>query len=97
MIERNDLCVSKMAGKAPAHVSGAGANVDNGKRLLFTHEVPHHPKQSIMTAEPAVYASDIAKIPVRRLQASILQQLCAQDATSTALPCHIYLPEVCFR
>src|SRR5260370_27887511 len=27
MIERNDLCVSEMPGKAPAHVSGTGAYI----------------------------------------------------------------------
>jgi len=42
MIERNNLCVSKMAGKAPTHVSGSSANVENGKRLGWIDEIPHH-------------------------------------------------------
>ena len=59
-IERNDLCVSKMAGKAPAHVSGSSAYIEDGKRLLCIDEIPYHPKQSIVTAEPAVDAGDVA-------------------------------------
>jgi len=60
MIERNDLCISKMAGKAPAHISGSGAYIENGKRLGWIDEIPHHPQQSVMPPEPAVDPGDVA-------------------------------------
>src|SRR5580765_389131 len=111
MIERNDLCVWKMSGKAPAHVSGAGAYIENGKLLIGGREIPHHPKQSMMTTEPAIDAGKVAQIPVRRRGFGILQQLCAQNTPapvlsltaprmcshSSLLMNPVYLLEVCFR
>ena len=60
MIERNDLRVSKMAGKAPTHVSGSGAYIENGKRLGWIDEIPHDPQQSVIPPKPAVDPGDVA-------------------------------------
>jgi hypothetical protein len=60
MIERNNLCVTKIPGKAAAHVSGTGTDIQNGKVLIGSCKVPHHTKQSMMTTEPAVDAGDVA-------------------------------------
>ena len=73
MIERNDLRVSIIAGKAPAHVSGTGAYIQNGKVLIGSYEIPHHPEQSMMTTEPPVNAGDVAQIPIRRRGFGTLQ------------------------
>jgi hypothetical protein len=62
-----------MPGKAPAHVSGTGAYIQNGKVLIGSCEIPHLPKQSIMTTEPTVDAGDVAQILIRRRGFGTLQ------------------------
>src|SRR5260370_37327031 len=85
MIERNDLWVWKMFGKAPAHVSGTGAYIENGKSFIGSREILHHPKQSMMTAEPAIDAGEDTQLPVRRRGLGPVQQRWPQNTPAPVL------------
>jgi hypothetical protein len=82
MIQRDNLRIREMTGNARAHVSRAGSNIQEGEVLLWMHQIPHDPKQRVVTAEPAVNPSDVAEIPVRRHRAGTLQQFRRQGSAS---------------